>query len=560
MPGEHAQQQGPTRREILAAGGASALSLGTGLGMSGRPKAVTGVVFEDRSGEGLRRPGDRGISDVMVSNGRDVVLSDADGRWQLPVAEGDSVFVIKPPHWSTPMDGALPRFSYLHQPRGTPGEGFRYPVLAPTQPLPQSIDFPLRQQREPAQFEALLLADSQPQNGAELVFLRDDILANTIDCQAAFAINHGDVVFDDLSLYPRYLEMVGATGIPWHHCPGNHDINQEAREDRYSRETWKRVFGPRHYAFQYGGATFILLDNVYYFGHNPGNANSGEYCGLIGDEQLQFVRNVLAHVPDEGLVVLSMHIPLATYQDLGNPTDNTADRSALLALLRDRRYTVSFSGHMHLTEHHYLLSHQGATQPHHHHVLTAASGGWWGGLRDRRGIPFADSADGNTNGYHVLSVDGQRYTTRFVPAPGKAAGTLRAEVVGCRDRKPLPTEQAAIPAVALGHCAIFVNVFDGGPRTKVTCAIGGRHPVQLELERMSATDPFITDLFKRTAAEQKSWVRPVRSSHLWTAPLWPELAPGAHRVSVRVTDEYGRRHSAHMMLEVSGPRAASRET
>jgi len=39
----------------------------------------------------------------------------------------------------------------------------------------------------------------------------------------------GDVVFDDLSLYPRYLQILGASGIPWHHCPGNHDIDSEAR-------------------------------------------------------------------------------------------------------------------------------------------------------------------------------------------------------------------------------------------------------------------------------------------------------------------------------------------
>ena len=65
---------------------------------------ASGVVFEDggRNGAGAR-PGDPGIAGVLVSNGREVVTTDADGRWRLPVVDGDSIFVIKPPNWSTPL-------------------------------------------------------------------------------------------------------------------------------------------------------------------------------------------------------------------------------------------------------------------------------------------------------------------------------------------------------------------------------------------------------------------------------------------------------------------------
>ena len=251
---------------------------------------------------------------MLVSNGRDVMRTDADGRWRLPVADGDSLFVIKPAHWTTPIGpGGIPRFSYLHQPHGTPATP-PHPGVAPTGRCPPPSIFPCGA-RTRAPVRGLLLADTQPENDAELTYLRDDIVAGTLGIGAAFAINHGDVVSDDLSLYPRYLRLLGATGIPWHHCPGNHDMNSDARDDRHSRETWKRIFGPRHYAFQYGGATFLVLDNVYYFGYNPGSPLSGTYCGRIGEEQLRFVRNVLAHVPQQQLIVLSMHIPLTTYQD-----------------------------------------------------------------------------------------------------------------------------------------------------------------------------------------------------------------------------------------------------
>ena len=145
MRGNDVRRGGPTRRELIAAGGASALALTAGMGLAERPAVASGVVFDDRSGSGQRRPGDPGIQGVMVCNGREVVLTDAVGHWRLPIADGDSVFVVKPPHWSTPLGpGGVPRFSYLHQPRGTPGEvAYRHAGVGPTGPLPASIDFPL---------------------------------------------------------------------------------------------------------------------------------------------------------------------------------------------------------------------------------------------------------------------------------------------------------------------------------------------------------------------------------------------------------------------------------
>ncbi len=49
-------------------------------------------------------------------------------------------------------------------------------------------------------------------------------------------------------------------------------------------------------------------------------------------------------------------------------------------------------------------------------MLTAVSGSWWSGPLDHRGIACADQTDGTPNGHHVLSIDGARYTTRYVPA------------------------------------------------------------------------------------------------------------------------------------------------
>ena len=76
------------------------------------------------------------------------------------------------------------------------------------------------------------------------------------------------------------------------------------------------------------------------------------------------------------------------------------------------------------------------------------------------------------------------------------------------------------------------------------------------MQRTAMCDPYIAQLFARSAPTQKPWVQAVPSSHVWTAPLPVGLEPGAHRVRVRAIDEYGREHVAHTLLEVATPGAA----
>src|SRR5262245_58742415 len=111
----------PSRRQVLAGAGASAVAVSASA-LPGHPVTAHGVVYEDQHGVGPRRAGDRGIAGVMVSNGRDIAITGPGGEWTLPVEPGESLFVVKPPHWTTRISaGGAPQFSYLHQPEGSPG-------------------------------------------------------------------------------------------------------------------------------------------------------------------------------------------------------------------------------------------------------------------------------------------------------------------------------------------------------------------------------------------------------------------------------------------------------
>jgi hypothetical protein len=568
------------RRTVLAAGAALALlpaashaqTPGTQSAETAKePAAETakGSVFEDTDGSGKRSAASKGIPGVLVSNGVEVTKTDADGNWSLPVTSGQSLFVIKPRGWALPVDAAtqLPHFAYLHMPDGSPTDlDFRFAGVPPTGPLPASIDFPLTKSQEPDSFNAILFTDPQPESMAEVGYVRDDVVAQAGDVDAAFGITTGDLMFDDLSFYPRYNAIVGSIGLPWFNCPGNHDMNLEAPDNTHSRDTYKRVFGARDMAFQYGGATFIMLDNVDYLGTDPSKPNGfGKYRGFFHDGQLALIRNVLANVPTDSLVVFCFHIPLRTLAgtDSAFATVNVKD---FLSAISSHTNTVSFSGHTHTSEHWYFGAAEGyagapegrAGGTHHHQVLAAVSGSWWSGPFDDRGIPVTLQTDGAPNGFHVLGVEGTHYTTTFIPAhdPNRTQLRLVLDSQVHRDGPEVmkeypigallagPISRAAIPSTRL-----LANFFTGGPRSKLDMAVGrGAFIPMTKVERL---DPFVVEVYARNMDSKKPWVNAGQSSHLWQAHLPADLRRGTHRVVVRAVDDYGRVHTGRMVLEIT---------
>lgn len=289
---------------------------------------------------------------------------------------------------------------------------------------------------------------------------------------------------------------------------------------------------------------------------------TGEDCryqGRFGERQLAFVANVLKQTPTDRLVVAAMHIPLTTYLEPTSPASNTADAAAFIELLGERP-SISFAGHTHTTEHHYLGDGDPWGTLHHHHVMTAVSGSWWSGPYDRRGVAVADSQDGTPNGFHVLSVDGNRATTRYRPAKEPNARQVRTvleppAVAPDDDLRMRRLAGAPIAQDNVSATNLVVNVFDGGPRTSVEYRIGARSPVRMEPQRRQ--DPFVKEVFARNRATKKPWVKAEPCSHLWAAPLPADLEAGTHHIEVQVTDEYGRAHRDHLVLEVVVRQAAS---
>ncbi len=185
-------------------------------------------------------------------------------------------------------------------------------------------------------------------------------------------------------------------------------------------------------------------------------------------------------------------------------------------------------------------------------MLTAVSGSWWSGPYDRRGIACADSRDGTPHGFHVLSVDGARYTTRYVPASEPETRQMRITLDSqfhglafevARDYRVMQVLGSPVSRAATGATDLAVNVFDGALRARRprSGAAGARAVAGSLRHGDLRAPPRHVEALGRGGAV----LAPL------DGPPSGDLPQGAHRITVEATDEYGRTHRDGVVLEVS---------
>ena len=492
---------------------------------------VHGEAFLDLDGDGRRGAGEPAAEGVKVSNGREVVLSGDDGRFALQVRQGDTVFAIKPPGHGLPTgDNGLPRFWQHHFPGGSPdlryggipaGTVDRFDVaLQPAAPAAGPL-------------EVLVMADPQVKNMADVDYYARDIIADiAARPPAAFGISLGDIVDDELSLYPALNAHTVSLGIPWLHVPGNHDLDFDAAGDADSLLTYRHTFGPDTFAWEEQGAAFVLLDNVVYLpGQRP------VYTGGLREDQFAFLESYLATLPDSQVVVVGAHIPFFdTHPDPAVETFRSADRERLFGLLERFDKVLLLSGHGHVQRHvfHDAASGWTGATPLHEYNLGAACGAFWSGVKDEAGIPDATMADGTPNGYATLRIEDGDYRLAWHPARLGQGDPARTRAMALHAPKVL--RQGAYPA-----WGVYANVFMGTAGTRVEYRVGDGE--WQPMRRVERPDPRLLaeNVRDDEAAVLRGYDRSPEaepSTHLWRGALPTDLAVGEYTLEVRAFDPW----------------------
>ena len=173
-----------------------------------------GIVFEDANANGKKDRNEKGIAQVAITNGEDVVLTDSKGNYKLPLVDGQTLAVIKPSGYKLPVnDKNLPQFYYSYRPEGSPESKFK--GISPTGKLPKSVDFALLSSTEPEEFTALIFGDPQPYTQEEVDFFAKGVVAEVAGIQdVAFGLSLGDLVGNDLDLFNPYIDAIADVGFP----------------------------------------------------------------------------------------------------------------------------------------------------------------------------------------------------------------------------------------------------------------------------------------------------------------------------------------------------------
>lgn len=403
---------------------------------------ILGVVFNDTNGDGRHQTSETGIAGVLVSNGLEVVRTDARGAYEIAVRSDMDLFVIQPSGWQVPVDARnVPQFSYVHKPDGSP-KPFHFGGLPATGAAPERVNFPLRKTAATDRFTCAMVGDSQTYSNHEASQYRDSAVADMVgmglkadtDCMVYL----GDVVGDDLGLLDRVFELGATVGVPQWAVSGNHDVDFDAPSDEHSLDTWRRIWGPAYYAFEMGNVTFIALDNVV----SPCNAQDAQkagreaclrdtrqgYNGRITDTQMQWLANLLKETSKDRLIVFAHHIPLVSYIGAAGGKGAQTDNATALYALLEGREALDLSGHTHTLENHDAGQHFKGWQeaagigplPFRHIVAGAASGRWWQGDFNLDGDAHAITSSGEPKGVLMIDFDGADYKERFV---GSRLGT-----------------------------------------------------------------------------------------------------------------------------------------
>lgn len=414
------------------------------------------------------------LAGVIVSNGRQLVRTDAEGRYSLPAGPdaGRFVFVCCPRgHWTDefyrPIDEAVRR---------------------------GKADFALRPVDQPDRFDFVFAADVHVEHADDKA-IRDKLRATFKEIgdrrpKPAFLWIQGDLGIYDGG--KRFLKCLRSVTIPVRMGIGNHEIFPS---ERNPKARYERLFGPTYYSFDWGPVHFIVLD-----GNKPAAHIRGCSLGTVEPREWAWLESDLAAQPADKPIVVGVHIPIvSTYparrvdlKEAEAPFWQSPNGTKLSALLAKHRVRLVLQGHNHENE---RITDRGVE-----YVETVSlCGNWW-----KSGPGFERATDGSPRGYRVVSVDGNRIWHRY-ESSCESRVDRQGEFVRLRD------------IVQRCDDTPFVfNCYDA-PNGSTAC-------VRLDGGPWRAMNPVILEDSKR------------EKPHHWRSSVDTRgLATGPHRIEARVT-------------------------
>lgn len=529
---------------------------------------ITGQVFDDTNRNSALDGDEAGIEGVSVTNGVDVVITDAEGRYELPASDNMTVSVTQPAGWQVPVDGQMfAQFSYNHLPEGSPD--LQFGGLEPTGPVPTAVNFPLAQSEATGapQQSCPIATDTQTYDMEEVGWAAQGATADLMqrdDYAGCGILLLGDNVGDDLSLNDELKGLYAEANGPVRALPGNHDLDFDVADDTHSTDTYRRDFGAPYYSYDVGDTHFVALDNIIYNGADADG--NGGYVEAIDQQQLEWLRNDLAQVDNNQQIVIAAHAPIIGYKEV--ITDNAPE---LYEILADYPNAVTVGGHTHTLEHHRAgdtraeWAEQGITELTHDQIIAGAvSGDWYSGGLNDNGVPHAYTQDAAEPGIYTFEFDGTErsgyYTVRNestdhqfltgINSPSWREWADDAQAWQDNDKQgdaPAEIDPLTVSRedLANGESWLTTSFFGGSTDAAVTMAIDGGEAVTAEHTQPAEGEALnkgweFTETISATHNLANSGNVAQASPHVWRAGLPETLEAGEHTAEITGTDAHGQ--------------------
>ncbi len=335
------------------------------------------------------------IEGVAVTDGRTVVLTDANGVYQMGRSK-----LSKYVYYSTPADYEVNLAS--------DGIPLFYQEIDQTQAYVQA-DFQLTPlSSSESHFMLMCIADPQCVSTSNVSRFKLESMVDVKETAQkyrsagtpVYGVTLGDIVYDSPELWPDMRESM-AGDIPIFQTIGNHDHLAYADGETEATANYLEYFGPTDYSFNRGNAHIVVMDNVIYTGGAGGN----NYKGGLTKNQLSWLQQDLSYVDKSKIVLFCAHIPFRDHNDEIDESYAYADD--VLDAVSGFAETHLMIGHTHYNEN-YVHTINGNEFI--EHIHGAVCGGWWANNINPDGAP---------NGYGVYEFNGSHIENYYYKSTGK---------------------------------------------------------------------------------------------------------------------------------------------
>lgn len=357
---------------------------------------VKGVVSHD--GEG--------ISGVVVSDGFEVTVTDAQGIYYLPSQKKTGfVFISIPGNYEVVNSGNAPQFFKHLRNNANKVEQRDFSLIEANNEnhvvIPMADWHLANRNNDKEQFTNKVLPD-----------VNASINKYAADGTKVYVITLGDMTWDIYWYRNKfglneYIPFMNKLNCPVFNLMGNHDNDPYYADDWEAENKYRDVLGPTYYSFNLGKIHYVVLDDTEYLnsGGAPGTVGARNYNGKVVQSQMEWLKKDLATITDKSTpIVVATHIPIHKHPALdasGNQVDQVGlnNGDALIDYLSDFSTVHFLTGHTHVN---FSVEKPSLME---HNIGAICATWWWTGKNGYAGNHICK--DGSPGGYGIWKMNGK---------------------------------------------------------------------------------------------------------------------------------------------------------